>query len=57
MRLYINDFTDRFVQASNSGKRDAYAALLPEFFEKCQEFMEEIQRDVSLFALLLMSIQ
>ena len=79
MKQYINDFTERFLLASESnstttsttpstttatatttttttttttptgarkGGRISYAALLPEFFEKCQDFMEEIQRDV-----------
>ena len=76
MKQYINDFTERFLLASESNSnpidsaaataaaastttattnatrksdRKTYAALLPEFFEKCQDFMEEIQRDVMNF--------
>jgi len=51
-KLVIAAFTDRFIQTCNTTNNtnttnSQYAAMLPEFFEICHEFIDEIQRDMA----------
>lgn len=47
-KLAIAAFADRFIHTcqANNNDNNNYASLLPEFFEICNDFIDEIQRDV-----------